>query len=396
MKPITVLHVIDSLALGGTESQLVRTLRQLDPSRYRSVLCLLRWMEHSTLQALDDRIETHTLGLALKNDYVQGVVRLRDLIRRIAPDVLHTYLFRATIIGRVAARLTHRPVVTTLANTPYETLWRIDDPGLNRWKTGIVRAMDAATAAWTTRYVANSEAVKRSAMRHLRVPEDRITVIPRGIAWENLAVISPEQVQAARAELGWTDAGPLLLCVGRLVPQKGLRYLVDAMAVVAKKLPGARLGIAGEGRLRASLEAQIRTLGLGRIVRLLGERRDVPCLLAAADVFVFPSLSEGFPNALLEAMAYGRPCIASAIDAVEEIAGTDGTILVPPRSPQALAEAILGAAGDPQRRRTLAAAAHLRARAFDMDDSVERLEEIYRSMAPGHDVGAPLVGANMR
>jgi glycosyltransferase involved in cell wall biosynthesis len=244
--------------------------------------------------------------------------------------------------------------------------------------------------------VANSETVKRSAMRHLRVPEARITVIPRGIAWENLAVISPEQAQAARAELGWTDAAPFLLCVGRLVPQKGLRYLVDAMAVVTKKLPGARLGIAGEGRLRASLEEQIRTLGLGGIVRLLGERRDVPRLLAAADVFVFPSLSEGSPNALLEAMAYGRPCIASAIDAVEEIAGTDGAILVPPRSPQALAEAILAAAGDPQRRRTLAAAAHLRARAFDMHDSVDRLEEIYRSMAPGHDVGAPMVGANIR
>ncbi|MGH2670445.1 MAG: hypothetical protein ACRDH5_15245, partial [bacterium] len=94
MKPITVLHIIDSLALGGTELQVVRTLRRLDANGFRQVLCLLRWMEYSTLQALEDKIETHTLNLAVKNDYRRGVIRLRHLIDRIQPDVLHTHLFK--------------------------------------------------------------------------------------------------------------------------------------------------------------------------------------------------------------------------------------------------------------------------------------------------------------
>ncbi|MGH2403385.1 MAG: glycosyltransferase [bacterium] len=396
MKPITVLHIIDSLALGGTELQVVRTLRRLDANGFRQVLCLLRWMEYSTLQALEDKIETHTLNLAVKNDYRRGVIRLRHLIDRIQPDVLHTHLFKATIIGRIAGRLTHRPVITTLANTPYEPLWSVDDPGLTRWKVKAVRTIDAATAAWTTWYVANSEAVKQSAIRHLGISGGRITVVHRGIGWETLPTVSAEQARAIRAELGWTDAAPLLLNVGRLVPQKGLQHLMDAMAIVIKALPHARLAIAGEGRLRASLEAQIQANGLRGIVRLLGERRDVPPLLAATDLFIFPSLSEGFPNALLEAMAYGKPCIASRIEAVEEIAGSDGAVLIPPRSPLATAEAILMLARDPDQRRRLSAAAALRARHFDLQESVHKLEAVYREVVAGRGVAGAIADARAR
>jgi len=394
MKPITVLHVIDTLQTGGTESQLLRILPRLDPGVFRQVLCPLQ-MTGSLAGVAGDGVETHPLGLH-KNDVLRGVAALRATIARVRPDLLHTHLFAATLMGRVAGRLSRLPVVTTLVNTPYAPAWRIDDPALARWKVEAVRAVDALTASWTSWYVAISETVKRSAVRHLGIPADRITVIPRGVAPEDLPALSPEEMRQVRQSLGWADADPLILNVGRLVPQKGQRHLIEAMVEVMQRLPRARLAIAGEGRLRGALEAQIRALRLDGTVRLLGDRRDVPVLLAAANLFVFPSLSEGFGVAFLEAMAAGRPCIASDLEVVREVAGSDAAVLVPPMSSGALADAIMTVSRDEEMRRRLAEAARIRARHFSLAEAARRLEEVYRRVAGRETAADVLVGAASR
>ena len=377
---ITILHVIDTLAPGGTEFQLVRMLQRLDAHGFRSTVCVLRTPAGLPWIAAD-RVQPHSLGLKHRRDYVSGVRRLVQLIRAVRPTVVHTHLFNATLIGRIAGRLTGRPVITTLVNTPYEPSWRVDDPTLIWWKVRAVRAVDAATAAWTTRFVANSHAVKASAVRYLGVSPDRITVIYRGIDVTHRSPMSTEHIAATRQAIGWQEAEPLIVAVGRLVPQKGHRYLVEAMETVAKAIPRARLAIAGEGRLRGHLEAQLRSLTQGTMVRLLGNRDDIPSLLAAADIFVLPSLSEGFPNALLEAMSQGTPCIASALPAVREIAGADGALLVRPESSGALAEAIVTLAADDARRHRLGVAGRQRAQLFDLDRSARQLEDVYRDVA---------------
>jgi glycosyltransferase involved in cell wall biosynthesis len=391
MKTITILHVIDTLQTGGTESQLLRLLPHLDRQQFRHVLCPLQLKGHLTT-ALGEGVKLHPLGLS-KNNLPGGVAALREMIRRDEPALLHTHLFAATLMGRVAGRLTGKPVLTTLVNTPYAPAWRVDDPALSRWKVEAVRALDALTAPWTTWYVAISEAVKRAAVQDLRLPPDRITVIPRGVELGGASAPSAGDVAAVRRSLGWVDADPLILNVGRLVPQKGQRYLIEAMAAVVRRLPRARLAIAGEGRIRPSLEAQIRTLGLAAVVQLLGDRRDVPLLLAAADIFVFPSLSEGFGVALLEAMAAARPCVVSDLEVVREVAGPEAAVLVPPADAGGLAEALLAVAGDQERRRTLAAAALARAQRFSLAAAARRLEDVYRHIASGAEAVRPLVGA---
>lgn len=358
----------------------MRTLQRLDANAFRSTVCVLRTLAGLPWIAAD-RVEPHSLGLKHNRDYVSGVRRLVQLIRTVRPTVVHTYLFNATLIGRIAGRLTGRPVITTLVNTPYEPSWRVDDPTLIWWKVEAVRAVDAATAVWTTRFVANSHAVKASAVRYLGVSPDRITVIYRGIDLTYWSTVSAEQIAATRQALGWQEADPLIVAVGRLVPQKGHRYLVEAMETVAKAIPRARLAIAGDGRLRGQLEERLRSLKQGTVVRLLGNRDDIPSLLAAADIFVLPSLSEGFPNALLEAMSQGKPCIASALPAVREIAGVDGALLVRPESSGALAEAIVTLAADGARRRRLGVTARQRVQFFDLDRSARQVEDVYRGLA---------------
>jgi glycosyltransferase involved in cell wall biosynthesis len=149
-------------------------------------------------------------------------------------------------------------------------------------------------------------------------------------------------VTEARKKLAVDDAYPVLLSVGRLIPQKGHRYIVEAMPAILNRYPSAKLLIAGEGPLRGELENIKKSLGLDGAVFLLGSRNDIKMLHLSSDIFVFPSLSEGMPGALLEAAALGKPCVVADIEPVQEILenGKSG-LFIPQHDSQALAQAVI-------------------------------------------------------
>ena len=153
---------------------------------------------------------------------------------------------------------------------------------------------------------------------------------------------------AVRAELG-LEGDFVLACVGRLHPSKGHEDLLQAMSEVVRVNDGVRLLLVGEGALRPALESLIQELRLGSVVTLLGHRSDAARIVAASDAFVLPSVVEGFGLAVAEAMMLGVPVIATNLDSIQEVVGPCG-VLVPPRSPHALADAILSLVKDrPQR-----------------------------------------------
>jgi glycosyltransferase involved in cell wall biosynthesis len=188
---------------------------------------------------------------------------------------------------------------------------------------------------------------------------------------------------SVRAELGLSAESAVLLSVGRLDAQKGQTDLVCAAAGVHAERPDVRVLIAGEGPERQRLKELIRAFGLIHTVLLLGHRTDVPRLMSAADVFVFPSHFEGTPFAMLEAMSHGLPVIAAAFGGAEEVLADGRTgILVPVGRSDALREAILGALGDPDRLARLAAAGRQRAAAFSREAMVAAtLHELERLRA---------------
>jgi glycosyltransferase involved in cell wall biosynthesis len=252
------------------------------------------------------------------------------------------------------------------------------------------RWLDGATSRhWGTWFVAISRAVRESAIRQLGVRPDRISIIPRGLEIEDLSSVA-EKARALRTELGWGDAYPVIVNVGRLVPQKGQRYAIQAMTAITKALPRALLVLVGEGRLHAELEGLARSLGLADRVRLLGERHDVPVVLAAADLFVFPSLFEGFGAALVEALAAGRPCVASRISPLAEVTD-DGRValLADPRSPQALADGLIRLGTDQGLAGRLgeqaAAWAHQQ---YDITASIRKFEMLFDALACGRPIEA--------
>ncbi len=168
------------------------------------------------------------------------------------------------------------------------------------------------------------------------VPGDKITVIPNGV---DTARFQPREAAACRRELGENTDGPLIVCVSRLSYEKGVRFLVHAMHILRATVPNARLALVGDGPQRAELEALVQTFGLQGAVRFVGnvEHAAVPAWLGAATVACLPSLREGHPNAAMEALASGRPLVASAVGALPGMIHASSGVLVPAGDPAALA-----------------------------------------------------------
>ena len=203
--------------------------------------------------------------------------------------MIQTWIFAANTYGRVAARLARLPVVVTA------------EMAVDLWKSPRELAIDRWLAQRTDRVVGNSQAVV-DFYRRAGIPAERLALIRSGIGAEEPP---PVDRAAVRASFGWPADTPLLVFAGRLAAQKGVDDLIAAIDLVQYLLPALRVLIVGDGPLRAQLEATAAAFRLGGIVRFTGHRDDVPQLLAAADLLVLPSLYEGLPNIVLEAMRFG-------------------------------------------------------------------------------------------
>jgi glycosyltransferase involved in cell wall biosynthesis len=198
----------------------------------------------------------------------------------------------------------------------------------------------------TTKIIAISEAVKEAMVDRHDASADQIQVIPNGITAPS---VTPEQVETVRQELQLTETSKLIVCAARLELEKDIPSLISAMQMVHEKYPQTVCVIAGSGALKDDLTQQINDLGLSKIIHLLGFRTDVHALIAAADIFVLPSLAEPFGLVILEAMALGKPVMATDAGGPKEIVKNNETgFLVTPKSPDDLANAMLKLLSDPK------------------------------------------------
>jgi glycosyltransferase involved in cell wall biosynthesis len=233
-------------------------------------------------------------------------------------------------------------------------------------------------AAWrqADRVIAISEAVRAQLLTDGIDPE-RIVVVRSAI---DLAAVAGARPGGFRASLALADESPLIAAVAALTPEKGLDILVAAAARLAEHTPKIHWVVAGAGPLAGDLNRAAARSGVGDTVHLLGHLDDPTALLAEADCVVMPSRSEAFGSSLLDAMALGKPIVASAVGGIPEVLGSAG-VVVPPGNPAALAAAVVAITGDPAAAARLGAAAKLRVQEFGADRMARAMVAVYRSVA---------------
>jgi glycosyltransferase involved in cell wall biosynthesis len=241
--------------------------------------------------------------------------------------------------------------------------------------------------------VAVSQENRRTLVGYYGLPAAQVVVIPNGIDPAQLtAPTSPEADAAAlRRTFGLPSACRVVITVGRLAVNKGQHHLVAAAPAVLARFPAVHFLLVGEGEARPGLAAQVAALGLEGHVTLAGHRNDVPALLRGSDVFVLPSLAEGFALALLEALAAGLPVVATRVGGAEEVIvpGENG-FLVPPGDPDALAAALMAAlALSPTEVAAMREAARRMAARFDLTHTAAQTLALYRRLS-SHDPGVTL------
>ncbi|MBI2374138.1 MAG: glycosyltransferase [Deltaproteobacteria bacterium] len=377
-----ILHIIETLGHGGAEAQLALSVRALDSTRFSSSVVqlggeseLARRIEAAGCPVFDLRVPRRRFA------FPYAFARLSSLADRIRPDLIHTSLFEADVLGGLLGSRLGVPVVTTLCTVGGDVSQLQDNPNTNLAKhRAMTELWGLSLRSHDRAFIAISEAVADAAVENFRVDRRRVEVVYRAAPPR-----MPGGPRRSRSELG-LEGDPALLTVGRLVPEKGHRYLIEAMHEIASARPRAALNLVGKGWLEPELLALVERLGLSSRVRFLGYRSDVSELMQAADFFVFPSLWEGLGVALVEAMSLGCVCIATNVGAMPEIIehGRSG-LLVPPRDPKALAEAVVDLASDPERSRAFQSSALARAKdRFDLRTVTARIEAIYeRVLGPG-------------
>lgn len=271
----------------------------------------------------------------------RGLLKLYGFLKTNSYDLVHTHTSKAGFVGRIAARFAGTPAVIHTAHSfPFH-----EESGV--LSSFIYRRLERCAARCCDRVITVSEYHRQWGLRCKIGDPDKLVAIPNGIDDHTLASKSPASV---RAELQIPATEIIFLTPGRLFRGKGLEYLIDALPLLTSLIPDRpfRIVLAGEGPLRQALEARAAARLVSAKVRFLGFRSDIPDLLKAADIVVLPSLHEGMSISLLEAMAAQKPIIATSIGGnLEPTAHGAGALIIPPKNPSSLAEAMATFACNP-------------------------------------------------
>ena len=344
-------------------------------------VCALRGVSAAFRSECRPGVEAHAIGMRGGWD-LAAVARLVQFCRRWRPDVVHTQLSRADWIGRPLGRALGVPVISTIHNVHSRMYEAEFTPIVAR--LGLV--CDRLSAKFVTRFVAVSSGVRRD-LEANGVPSDRIVVIHNGLSLDRRPTAAARDV----VRRAW-NVSPEDIVVGTVAlfkMQKGLSVLVEAARIAAAVNPRLRFVHMGDGPLRDDITRQVAAAGLGDRFRLLGRVPDPVKFLSGLDIFALPSIWEGLPIALLEAMSAGLPAVGTAVSGIEEVIEHDRSgLLVPPADAGALANAILSLASDPAARRRLAEGAVSRSASFTPDLVASAYRQLTLQVLAGHGTTA--------
>lgn len=368
---ITVLVVLPSLGVGGTERHLLQVLPRLDPSLFRVVIYTTQargeWADRLEAQGVEVIAPPVMRSRLLSR--VLSAIKLCTLMLTTKPDITHFFLPEAYLLGGLCALITgtKKRVMSRRSLNRYQQ----KHPRLAKLERWLHTKMDAI--------VGNSTAVCEE-LKTEGVRDDQLELIVNGIDPKRMVV--EQDKKTCRQQLGLSEHGLVMSVVANLHPYKGHADLIVALNAIQNDLPeGWQLLCVGADRgALPALQKQAANCGLEKNIVFLGSRSDIPAFLKASDISILPTHEEGFPNAILEAMCIGLPVIATNVGGNPEavVEGETG-FLVPPQDPAALAQAILRLAQDNTVRLAFGQAAAERCAAqFSLDRCVHAYQTFYQ------------------
>lgn len=390
MDRIRVVHIITKLELGGAQENTLYTLAHLGRARFSGLL-----VTHPEGILVADALQEP----GYEKRFVSSLVReirprldarclveltrlLRDEVRRARPGagndrpplIVHTHSSKAGILGRAASRIAGVPVV----------IHSIHGFGFHPAQRAAVRrcyiALERLAARWTTHFIAVARADLDEGVRLGLFPRERVTLIRSGIEIARYAGEGLDRLRK-RVELGITPAAPLVGMIANFKPQKNPVDFVRLAGQVAERVPEAQFLVAGDGELRAAVEAEVRNLGLSGRLRLLGWRRDAHEIIPCLDVLALTSLWEGLPRVFPQAMAARRPIVAYRVaGAPEAVAEGVNGFLVAPGDWRGAAARVADLLLDPARAAAMGLKGAEKVQEFDAGLMVRRQEELYERL----------------
>jgi glycosyltransferase involved in cell wall biosynthesis len=372
-RPRKVLFVINVMALlGGAEVQLGILAKGLVRAGYEvKIACI--WRGHGDLSSLAaEGIEIVELGYEKRWQRWRAIPRLTRMARE--AEIVHCTMWDPSLWGRIAAILARRPVI--VADHATDRAVQVSAGGVprGRWIALHNRLLDRFTFATVA-----CAASQRQVLLGEGVSPEKIVHIPNGIPVEDIVAAAHGD---SRTEIGVPDGVPLAMQVGVFRTEKNQIGAVEAFAEVRKQLPDAHLAFVGMGPLREQVEARAAELGATEWAHFLGERTDVPALLALSDLMLLPSHGDAMPMTVLEAMAVGVPVLATDVGDVRSMVGEAG-VCIEPGDPAALARTATALLSDPAELERLGALGHDRALQFDSGAMVHSYASLFDAALSG-------------
>lgn len=374
-KRLKVSQILEATG-GGTRRHLRQLVCGLDPEHFDvSVICSMgRDADfHQDITRMRERgiaVETVAMspGFSPAKDWL-SIRRVSRLLKRLNPDIAHTHSTKAGWIGRQAAKAADVPVIL---HTPH--CWPFD-MGFSRFKQRLVYYMEKKLAGVTDGFICCCEDERGKALNRHLAEEDKLHVVPNGIDLdEDLSIDSAaRQLQA--------PAGCLIIgLVGRLEPQKGVLWFVEAIAPVLKARPEIRLTVIGGGSLKRTLEERLRALEISAQCELTGHVDDPRVFFPRIDIMAMPSLWEGLPYTLLDSMRAGKPILATDVGGMPEVLAGGAGVLIAPGNAEQARQALNNLIDSPDLRKQLATCVVKRIERYDLAQMVYQTQAVYQKL----------------
>lgn len=375
-----VAHIVSGLSIGdGIQHVLNSICSSYNKDKYNLIICCLSLNNELTEHYQEQRIKVFELNAesSMSIKYfptnLKAMFKLFNILKKEKVDIVTAHEFFSGTLGRIAAILARVPVV----------LWMVHSQD-NSWKGKLHILIDKLLERFTDRIITNSESVKNITIKHENLNLDKFNVIYNGINLKNFRI--GKQQSNFKYIFGINDKRPVITTIGHLIESKGHGYLLQAAPFILKKYPKTvflmvgKEGDSRDGNTKKKIEKLIKELEISNNVILTGLRQDIPEILEMTDIFVLPAIiREGFGLVIIEAMAMGKPVVATKVGAIPEVVENGKTgILVSPADSEELAEAILELLGDKEKASYMGMMGRKRVEEkFNSQIMIKKLENLY-------------------